>query len=623
MTDKQNNHGSLAKPFTPTLSAAFHRTNRAPLTPKLASPSPGHPAARRLAHDQPFTPSKDDSPAVAPSYLSANVTPRSGPRNTRRDATFPSPSHSPAPSPQASSQPPVGLGLAAPRRTERSPARGVKPEQSRSLRAKTLTAEGQQTSQLSRPNSFTDMAGSSPRFFHASDARSTTSSEVETSRPRPSKAPSVASFVYANGNQERESGSDDPPTMPNSGRRSGGPGSLPRPAPPARTVASPSPRLRSPRPSDTTSPPLPDKQVSFSPDITHGIEGVLQGFSSPPNPHPDRQESPSLPLPRHRKSSSIGSSSHGTYDGLKASPIIVSGNFSPDGNAPVMSDQIPTLRPRVFSNGSSVSNDPHASNSMSPGTPYLPMSMSPSNPHLGMPMSPGKSEAGGEVLNARTERKIMDLEISNSSLLAINRTLEREMRKQNAELRRFRRLSRSGRLSMAPSTRSFSGNALSTASEMDEEPSDDYSEHDMSDFSDEDSVTDENAMSADSLAEHDAKHRAHDEKKFMLDLAKHQELLVDSQKMNQSLKRCLGWTEELIKEGQRALEYSVHVQDVELGGRVLAPEELGEIGESGRALLSPSTEFSSVFNSHDVSFDTFHEPDPATLPLPSSPGGTD
>lgn len=238
-------------------------------------------------------------------------------------------------------------------------------------------------------------------------------------------------------------------------------------------------------------------------------------------------------------------------------------------------------------------------------------------------MSPGKSEAGGEVLNARTERKIMDLEISNSSLLAINRTLEREMRKQNAELRRFRRLSRSGRLSMAPSTRSFSGNALSTASEMDEEPSDDYSEHDMSDFSDEDSVTDENAMSADSLAEHDAKHRAHDEKKFMLDLAKHQELLVDSQKMNQSLKRCLGWTEELIKEGQRALEYSVHVQDVELGGRVLAPEELGEIGESGRALLSPSTEFSSVFNSHDVSFDTFHEPDPATLPLPSSPGGTD
>lgn len=642
MTDKQN------KPFTPTLSAAFHRTNRAPLTPKLASPSPSHsynnnthphaqphphPAARRLAQDQPFTPSKEDprdSPALPPSFLSANITPRSGSRTTRRDATFPSPtSTSPVPSPQSSSQPPpVGLGLAAPRRTERSPGRGVKPEQPRSLRAKTLTAEGQQQ-HLSRPNSFTDMAASSPRFFHASDARSTTSSEVDnTSRPKPTKTSSAASFIYANGNQEQQSSSGEvplptvAPTIPPSGRRSGGPGSLPRPAPANRPVASPSPRLRSPRPSDATSPPLPEKQVSFSPNVDNGIEGVLQGFSSPPNYHLDRQQSPSLPLPRHRKSSSIGSSSHGTFDGLKASPVIVSsGSFNGDNPVPMMSDQIPTLRPRVFSNGSSVSNDQHTHNPMSPGTPHLPMSMSPSNPHLSRPMSPGKSESGGEVLNARTERKIMDLEISNSSLLAINRTLEREMRKQNAELRRFRRLSRSGRLSMAPTTRSFSGPALSITSEMEDVTSEMSS--DMSDMSDEDSVADENDMSADSLAEHDAKHRAHDEKKFMLDLAKHQELLVDSQKMNQSLKRCLGWTEELIKEGQRALEYSVHVQDVELGGRVLAPEELGDIRESGRALLSPSTEFSATFPSNDTSFDTFYEPDPATLPLPSSPGGTD
>ncbi|KAJ6147188.1 hypothetical protein N7497_009170 [Penicillium chrysogenum] len=63
--DKQNN-GSLAKPFTPTLSAAFHRSNKSPLTPKLASPSPGAGPGfpRRLAQpDHPYsTPSKDDSP---------------------------------------------------------------------------------------------------------------------------------------------------------------------------------------------------------------------------------------------------------------------------------------------------------------------------------------------------------------------------------------------------------------------------------------------------------------------------------------------------------------------------------------------------------------------------------
>jgi hypothetical protein len=221
------------------------------------------------------------------------------------------------------------------------------------------------------------------------------------------------------------------------------------------------------------------------------------------------------------------------------------------------------------------------------------------------------------ALNARTERKILDLEISNSSLLAINRTLEREMRKQNAELRRYRRLSRSGRISVAPSMRSVSGTALSVTSEVDEGTSELSSirSQDESEFSDEDSVPDEGVMSPDSLAEHDAKHRAQDEKRLLLDVARHQELLVDSQKMNQSLKRCLGWTEELIKEGRRALEYNVHVQDVELGGRVLSPDELGELGESNQGLLSPSTEFSSVFPSPEIPFDA---PDATDAPDQSS-----
>ena len=180
---------------------------------------------------------------------------------------------------------------------------------------------------------------------------------------------------------------------------------------------------------------------------------------------------------------------------------------------------------------------------------------------------------------------------------------------------------------MAPTTRSFSGTALSTTSELEEgasELSSIRSPDEFSEYSDEDSVPDEGVLSPDSLAEHDAKHRTHDEERFMSDLARHQELLVDSQKLNQSLKRCLGWTEELIKEGQRALEYSVHVQDIELGGRVLSPEELGEVGESGRNLLSPSTEYTA-----SLSFNEFNESsldaslDPTTFPLPSSPGGTD
>ncbi|KAJ5355587.1 hypothetical protein N7517_010196 [Penicillium concentricum] len=560
--DKQNN-GSLAKPFTPTLSAAFHRSNKAPLTPKLASPSPGPGFPRRLADYS--TPSKDDSPAV-PTFLSANVTPRSGPRTTRRDGAVYSPTNiSPAPSPSPHipySQSTIGYG-----RRDRSPARGVKPEQPRSLRAKTLTAENQP---ISRPNSFSDMTSGTPLFFHASDARSSHPSEPpDAPRPRPQgKTSPASSFIYANGDEERKSlGEQSNVTSTSAKRRSGG---LPRPLPASKPASSTS-RLSSPGISDA-SHPSEDSRLPYIASSDNGL-GIIPRFGSPSSSTIGEKTRPT-PI-RHTKSSSVDSRhSHHPQDGLRASPIIVSGTHFREGATPVMSEQIPTLRPRIFSNGSTVSTDT-----------YPPV-----------PLSPGKSEGPSEAaLNARTERKIMDLEISNSSLLAINRTLEREMRQQKAELRRFRRLSRSGRISMAPSTRSFSG-ALSVTSELDEGESEisNRSPDDMSDITDDDSIVDESIMSPGSLAEHDAKHRVNDEKRVMLDLARHQEVLVDSQRMNQSLKRCLGWTEELIKEGQRALEYNVHIQDIELGGRVLAPEELGEIGESGRGLLSPSTEYPST-----------------------------
>ncbi|KAJ5559230.1 hypothetical protein N7535_009458 [Penicillium sp. DV-2018c] len=575
--DKQNN-GNIAKPFTPTLSAAFHRTSKGPLTPKLASPSPGSGyAPRRLAQsDHPYsTPSKDDTPAV-PGFLSANVTPRSGPRTTRRDVAMYSPmSTSPAPSPQTPySQSTIGYG-----RRDRSPARGVKPEQSRSLRAKTLTTEHQP--HISRPNSFSDMDSGGPLFFHASDAGSSHPSEPrDVPRPKPQgKTSPASSFVYANGDRERNSLGEQSNGISNSGkRRSIG---LSRPVSTTKPAPSPSSRLSSPRLPDAASPPPEDTRTPFIASNDNGL-GIIPHLGSPPS---TTGEQPLPPLIRHTKSSSVDSSHHKTppHDGLGPSPIISLGGGAP----PVVSEQIPALRPRIFSNGSSVSTDTY----------------SPA------PLSPGKTDGPSEAaLNARTERKIMDLEISNSSLLAINRTLEREMRQQKAELRRFRRLSRAGRISMAPSARSFSGVALSTTSEMEEGESEfsSPSQDDMSDMSDEDSFADESIMSPGSLAEHDAKHRVHDEKRVMLDLARHQEVLQDSQRMNQSLKRCLGWTEELIKEGQRALEYNVHVQDVELGGRVLSPEELGEV-ESGHGLLSPSTEYNVVFSpvissSTEVSF---------------------
>lgn len=567
-SDKQNN-GPLAKPFTPTLSAAFNRTSKSPLTPKLANPG-GYRTPKRLAPSEHPSSTPD---AETASFLSVNITPRSGSRNSRRDG-FPSPSNAPSsvqssPQVQYSHAGVAHVASSGGYRTERSPARSNgKLEPSRGNRARTLTTERPNTP---RPNSYSD-SSTSRMFFHAYDARSPNSSEVDIRSKQLSKPSSPAAFVYANGEHEEPTqGEEANITAPTVKRRSIG-SSRPALAPKALPAASP--RLRPAKLADSAAR-LSDATSQVSSQRDDISEVSSQAHSSFSGAFPAR---PPIPAVRHIKSSSLDSASSSVHpkEGLKPSPIIVSTVESPVEAECAASDSMPGLRPRILSNGSMTSVDTHLSAAA---------------------QSPVKSDTGQAnndvVLNARIERKILDLEISNSSLLAINRTLEREMRKQNAELRRYRRLSRSGRLPMAPSTRSFSGTSLGTTNELDEEASElssIRSPEELSDYSDEDSTLDEGVVSPDSLADHDARHRVKDEKRFFIDLAKHQELLADSQKINQSLKRCLGWTEELIKEGKKALEYSVHVNDVQLGGRVLTPDELLEEAERARALLSPVAE---------------------------------
>ena len=182
------------------------------------------------------------------------------------------------------------------------------------------------------------------------------------------------------------------------------------------------------------------------------------------------------------------------------------------------------------------------------------------------------------IANARRDRKVQDLEITNTSLTAINRSLERRLRKQTAELRRYRRLSRAGRLSLG-STLSSTLPRDSLASETGTDGLDltDLSEEEI-DLSEEESELSESDSGSESLspearAARDARHRQKDERRLEVDLAKHRELLVDSQKINQSLKNCINWTEELIKDGRKALAYQVRVSDIKLGGRILAPDD--------------------------------------------------
>ncbi|KAL3492349.1 hypothetical protein BJX62DRAFT_110598 [Aspergillus germanicus] len=555
--DKQNN-GNIAKPFTPTLSAAFNRANKSPLTPKLATPSTVRAPKRLAPSDQPASTPSRHTPE--PSYLSANITPRSGPRISRRDGPILSPGSTPLHSPQSSFSQPAQTPVPNPRvyRSDRSPVRMAgKIDPARTARASTLTAD---LNTVSRPHSSTDASAASPMFFHASDARSVSSSSDADVRSRVSvKSASPATFIYANGQEENQA-----PTDENARRRSSG---LSRPV--AARPPTSSPQLKSPQLASTS--PRLTESISF-----HTVPPLdSPEIHSPINSTPLRTGLPRpIPVISHTKSSSLDTG-RGTplretvREGLRPSPIIVSTLDSQVEDDPV-TDPIPSFRPRIFSNGSTTSVDSIGSGLQSPVK----------SDHAG---------SSGPVLSARVERKILDLEISNSSLLAINKTLEREMRKQNAELRRFRRLSRSGRLSMAPS-RSVSG-TLSIPSEIDEGESEFSSVHsldDMSDLSDGESMLDESSLGPDSIVEDDVQQKVRDEKRFLIDLAKHQELLADSQKMNQSLKRCLGWTEELIKEAKKALEYNVHVSDIQLGGRVLSPDELIDDGEAGRGLLAPS-----------------------------------
>ena len=138
-------------------------------------------------------------------------------------------------------------------------------------------------------------------------------------------------------------------------------------------------------------------------------------------------------------------------------------------------------------------------------------------------MKSAGSQSALEVMNelaanARRERKVLDLEISNSSLLAINRSLEKEVRKQKAELRRFRRMSRAGRFSMdtidsaadAFSVTELSHmDHLSEMSEEEEQPEPEEEEVESSASS-----ADEDTLSPTAQAESDEAHRVRDESAF-------------------------------------------------------------------------------------------------------------
>ncbi|KAK3187177.1 hypothetical protein K4F52_004081 [Lecanicillium sp. MT-2017a] len=560
-------------------AAAARALNRTPLTPKVAvakGASVASPLARRPHSVTPTVAAaqRDDVTTPLGGFLAANVTPRSGTRQSRAESTNSTPSGTPNPDR-------AGDGGWEPPRS----GLGIVMQMDGSPRHSDTTAESPEVNKFFYASDAKNSQPPPPRqapapqrgatFFYANSvapdsnrsSASTSLANAVTSPPASGVQDPIASkFFYANGAPDLQPKSSYPNSSSNSvassapriapPARGGGPslagsGASSRPTSPIKAASTqPIPSLRpamspvSPNASQTTtSPPM----AATGSEAACGAAGLV-----------NRRVSIETP-PKMQKAHSSGGGLPGNDSGglLKLS---LSPNMS-EGSPPLVS-------PGLSQTSMTMASMLHAVDELKDDAR--------DGDSICEPHSPTKSQFSDSVnelvANARRERKVQDLEITNASLEAINRTLERQLRKQTAELRRFRRLSRSGRLSLnsGPPSRVVSEALTDPAVDLSDVSEGESEEEDETDSLEESDVSMSDSDSVQSIG---AMRRKRDEKRLQLDLTKHQELLIDSQKMNQSIKRCLNWTESLIKEGQKALEYHVRVSDVEFGGRVLAPPD--------------------------------------------------
>ncbi|KAB2107444.1 hypothetical protein AG0111_0g4402 [Alternaria gaisen] len=629
-TDRNN-----PRPLKPTL-ASNRTAAKTPLTPRLAvaptaSSTVSSSSTRTTRTSNGTTPAKpaasshnDVTPVKA--FLSSNVTPRSSSRKSRVgvESTSSTPSGTPSATPSSSrpgSTVDFHSGHSAVGKSGGSSV-GVRPRSTPGPSSSHVTPTPRSSigAYNNPPSETGSRKDASSLFFHANDARPHEQPAPVLATAPPKKTPT---FFYADGRQDDAPPKHNVPSPPLSSVGRAQPESkffhadslsekkdrqpilTPPVMPMSPDLLPPSENLQSLR------PPSPTKDFAHlsyrkgasqvRPALSRGSSGnsalaILAGPNTPDvSDRTRRRSSVASTIKRgHVKSSSL--SSIDSVTSLKKAPTAEPSAMAPsplhtENRAPGDAAATPSPRLTAFSPiGSPVSGSPSRN-------------------------SDGKSalEMMNELAaNARRERKVLDLEISNSSLLAINRSLEKEVRKQKAELRRFRRMSRAGVFSADTAGEPLETSAigagnigdLSDMSEAEEEETPEEEEEEE-DPESSDSSFDDSALSPSAQLERDETHRSRDEKRLQLDLSKHREMLNDSQKMNQSLKKCLGWTEQLIKDGQKALEYKVHVSDVKVGGRVLVPEDddndISEKRES-RGLLSPWSPIHSAIEALDSPF---------------------
>lgn len=627
--DTRSPNPNGGRPQMPTLSAGAARgMNKPTIAPKLATKASAptlaanahtplakriqRPATANLSTPVPLrgTSQLEDDPNGLLGLN--NITPRSGKRQSRVDSASSTPNGTPIPdrhegwdrdSSVAGAASPVGYEsntTAMPALTFSPMSSDLqlqpKPETLNDLDSKFFHASDVRSTQQTAPGPapIKPTLARAPTFFYAVrnkiDSKPNTPASV-TSVPlqKPSQDNLAGKFVYANGTPDL------------------------KPSPPTSATSRPSSVLsmasRAP-----TSRPLSSSQTSAQSAAQRPVSPVK--LAQQPHVSFQRNEKkPSLvtnrthanlppqlgPPPALRRTStgtSLSRGGHSRQSSLTIGEVELKTGFIPSGPSSPLPLASPHHQPLTFASILQAADDFGEDESVTSADNSRSEIQSPTR--FSHPVEP----LSDLVANARRERKVQDLQITNASLEAINRTLERQLRKQTAELRRYKRLSRAGRLSMVSSvvpsrvvseSHSTGGDIEGLAlSDLDEEDSSEEFEEDDS-FSDTDSASE--SLSPSLMAERDAKHRKKDEKRLQLDLSKHQELLIDSQKINQSIKRCMDWTEELIKEGKKALEYSVRVSDVEIPRpRVLAPRDEEEDQTQNSINFDPDAAFEEISN---------------------------
>lgn len=618
--DQKQNPIANGRPFASTNSSQMSgRTSFLPK--KIDSPvscvSPTIPKSTLNAGSR----TKDNRQAIdtpVKAFLSSNITPRSSSRKARAESASSTPNGTPGETPSNSR--PSSMIYSQDRDSEHQSditGLGIRRQSTgHRARSSSISSDRQTTLSFRPPSRERELhsakatgPGNNPKFFHADDIRPALASipservieqgianglagfggrdGIRTSRSVLGSSPPAdeqrPKFFYAN--DVAESGLVSKPST-------------------SRTAKAPYPIHTGTSPSTHSGP---QQQRATSP-LKEEIVSRKSSLSKPRR-HTRLVSNPNVGLeldPRSPESMSISQSNISRRSSLK----------SPDPSqiSHARSSSVGAVAPMSVRRGSvtwsegPIVDSPQISPAAEPaylqGTGQIASMLheNPPAPTAGKPtLGQSKLDHMNELAaNARRERKVLDLEISNSSLLAINKTLEREMRKQSAELRRFRRRSQPGRLSTAPGFRSTS-HTLSILSRNDqsEDESDEHSDRsspsvfvdDDENFSDDTSERSPSTNTSQPLsAARASRPRDQDAKRIHQDLARHRELLIDSQKLNESIKRCLGRTGDLIADGKKALEYKAQISGVETrGGRVLLPDEVedGEIGQHGQGLLSP------------------------------------